>query len=184
MTDQTSPETELANKLAATPLDQMHSEWPTIVPVRLSETERELLVNVLRRPGYAPTPGLQSPISAIHDALSAANLEYSGYSCNGVNVVGDRGSINKVAAAFHSHSQIDWYQRNLRHWREECGKLHAKLAASPDTSTLLTCKSPLRAAAERVCWFDWSDNDMDACAAIDALRKALVADTSPDRTSK
>lgn len=39
-------------------------------------------------------------------------------------------------------------------------------------------QSALRAAAERVCWFDWSDNDMDACAAIDALRKAIVSDTS------
>lgn len=55
---QMSPVTELANKLAAIPLDQMHSEWPTIVPVRLSETERELLVNVLRRYGHAQTPGL------------------------------------------------------------------------------------------------------------------------------
>lgn len=30
----------------------------------------------------------------------------------------------------------------------------------------------LRAAAERVCWFDWSSNDPDAVAAIDALRAA------------
>lgn len=37
----------------------------------------------------------------------------------------------------------------------------------------------LRAAAERVCWFDWSDNDMDAVAAIDALRKALVVSSTP-----
>lgn len=33
----------------------------------------------------------------------------------------------------------------------------------------------VRAAAERVCWFDWSDNDMDAVAAIDALRKAITS---------
>lgn len=31
----------------------------------------------------------------------------------------------------------------------------------------------LQAAAERVCWFDWSDNDDDAVAAIEALRRAL-----------
>lgn len=31
----------------------------------------------------------------------------------------------------------------------------------------------LRAAAERVCWFDWSGNDSDAVAAVDALREAL-----------
>jgi hypothetical protein len=31
----------------------------------------------------------------------------------------------------------------------------------------------LRAAAERVCAFDWSDNDADAVKAIEALRAAL-----------
>jgi Lar family restriction alleviation protein len=36
-------------------------------------------------------------------------------------------------------------------------------------------QTALRAAAERVCWFDWSDNDMDAVAAMDALRAALVS---------
>lgn len=33
----------------------------------------------------------------------------------------------------------------------------------------------LRASAERVCWFDWSGNDMDAVAAIDALREVVTA---------
>ncbi len=31
----------------------------------------------------------------------------------------------------------------------------------------------LRAAALRVCWFDWSSNDADAVAAIDDLRKLV-----------
>jgi hypothetical protein len=44
-------------------------------------------------------------------------------------------------------------------------------------------QTPLRSAAERVCWFDWSDNDPDAAAAIDVLRKTL-ADTSTDREGK
>lgn len=49
MVDRSSPDiVALADKLAAAPLDQTHSEWPTIAPVRLSETERELAVNVLR----------------------------------------------------------------------------------------------------------------------------------------
>lgn len=51
-----------------------------------------------------------------------------GYSCNGVNVSGDKASIDAVYEAFHSHGQIDNLKRNLRHWREECGKLHARLA--------------------------------------------------------
>lgn len=67
-------------------------------------------------------------VFAIHDALTKADLEYSAYSCNGVNLFGDRKSIDAAARAFHSHNQIDWYQRTLRHWREECGKLHSKLA--------------------------------------------------------
>jgi hypothetical protein len=36
----------------------------------------------------------------------------------------------------------------------------------------------LVAAAERVCWFDWSDNDPDAVAAIEALR-SLVGSPKP-----
>jgi hypothetical protein len=77
-----SPETELANKLAAVPLDQLHSEWPTIVPVRLSETERELLVNVLRRSGHAQTPKLWPDIKDIHDVI-AGHLARNGltHSC-------------------------------------------------------------------------------------------------------
>jgi len=31
----------------------------------------------------------------------------------------------------------------------------------------------LRAAAERVCRFDWSGNDNDALVAVDALRRTL-----------
>lgn len=39
-------------------------------------------------------------------------------------------------------------------------------AARPD-------REGLRAAAERVVWFDWSGNDEDACKAIDDLRRHL-----------
>lgn len=46
--------------------------------------------------------------------------------------------------------------------------LQGKLDAGP-------AQDAVRAAAERVCWFDWSDNDMDAVAAIDALRKAITS---------
>lgn len=33
----------------------------------------------------------------------------------------------------------------------------------------------LLAAAERVCWFDWSDNDRDAAAAVEELRRVVNA---------
>lgn len=66
----------------------------------------------------------------MHAALNAANLEYSAYSCNGINLFGDRKSIDAAVRAFHSHGQIDDLKTQLRHWREECGKLHAKLAGA------------------------------------------------------
>lgn len=58
-----------------------------------------------------------------------------GYSCNGVNLHGDKPSIDAAYEAFHSHDQIEDLRRNLRHWREECGKLHAKLDRSGDAAT-------------------------------------------------
>jgi hypothetical protein len=64
---------------------------------------------------------------AIHDALKAANIEYGAFSTNGVVVFGHKNSMQKAAEAFHSHSQIDYFRTQIRHWREECGKLHAKL---------------------------------------------------------
>ena len=33
----------------------------------------------------------------------------------------------------------------------------------------------IQSAAQRVCWFDWSGSDDDACATINALRAALAA---------
>lgn len=67
--------------------------------------------------------------AAIHEALKIANLEYAAFSCNGVNVFGDAESIRAAAVAFHSHAQIDEFRTQIRHWREECGKLHARLDA-------------------------------------------------------
>lgn len=59
-----------------------------------------------------------------------------GFSCDGINLHGDKASIDAAFDAFHSHSQIEDLRRNLRHWREECGKLHAKLAGcGADVST-------------------------------------------------
>jgi hypothetical protein len=64
---------------------------------------------------------------AIHEALKVANLEYAAYSCNGTDLFGSVASINAAKAAFHSHGQIDKLKTQIRHWREECGKLHARL---------------------------------------------------------
>ena len=62
-----------------------------------------------------------------HNALLAANIPYAGLSFNGINLFGDPKSIDAAKTAFHSHGQIDSLKTQLRHWREECGKLHAQL---------------------------------------------------------
>jgi len=71
--------------------------------------------------------------SAIHEALKLANVEYSSFSSGGKNIFGDRKSIQAAAEAFHSHSIVPELKTQIRHWREECGKLHAKPAAPPAT---------------------------------------------------
>jgi len=52
----------------------------------------------------------------------------------------------------------------MRDERLSDGALYGKLADEIER---------LRAAAERVCWFDWSSNDADAVTAIDDLRKLV-----------
>ena len=69
-------------------------------------------------------------VQKVHEALTAANLEYAAYSSNGIYLFGDRKSIDAAMRAFHSLGQIDDLKIQLRHWREECGKLHAKLAGA------------------------------------------------------
>lgn len=57
--------------------------------------------------------------------------------------------------------------------REHCASI---LSQSPEDA-----RCGVQSAAERVVWFDWSGNDPDAVAAIDALRSALSsADCGPD----
>lgn len=69
--------------------------------------------------------------------------------------------------------QYDRVCRNgkIGYCKAEARPLYATSQSAPVAQAV---PDPLRAAAERVCWFDWSDNDMDACAAMDALRKALT----------
>jgi hypothetical protein len=57
----------LADQIAALPLDQTHDTWPTAVPVRLTETDRDLIVTALRRPACADVGALR----AIHDEINA-----------------------------------------------------------------------------------------------------------------
>lgn len=66
--------------------------------------------------------------AAISSALRDTGIEFSALSTTGVYVFGDRKSIDNVNAALNSHAQIDGICTNLRHWQEECGKLHARVA--------------------------------------------------------
>lgn len=50
-----------------------------------------------------------------------------GFGVSGVTVFGTRESIKAAMAWEHSHATIEDIRTNLRHWREECGKLAAKL---------------------------------------------------------
>ncbi|WP_035670071.1 hypothetical protein [Bradyrhizobium liaoningense] len=86
------------------------------------------------------------PYQQTFDAItSAVSLWPDKHDPSGISI-----SVRKFQEAFNSHRD-----------------------AKPTVGVAQT-KPDLRAAAERVCWFDWSDNDMDAVAAMDALRKALT----------
>ncbi len=67
----------------------------------------------------------------MYDALKAADVEYSALSTTGINIfAADRKSIDACSAALDKAAQWDRLCRNLRHWQEECGKLHSQLDAS------------------------------------------------------
>lgn len=59
--------------------------------------------------------------------------------------------------------------RDLEWIDDECRRVAALAGEKPVGAGVET----LRRAAERVVWFDWSDNDSDAVAAIDALAATL-----------
>lgn len=61
-------------------------------------------------------------------ALDALKKHSAGLSVGGVNVWGSPGDIKAIVAWQQSHATIDDVRTNLRQWREECGKVHAKLA--------------------------------------------------------
>jgi hypothetical protein len=49
-------------------------------------------------------------------------------------------------------------------------------AAAQELSNAQVKIRRLLAAAEMVCWFDWSGNDPDAVAAVETLRQELKAE--------
>lgn len=91
---------------------------------RTEDEPRALLMLLTERP-------TDDEIRSLHEYLRGWNPGniMAGYSCNGVNLRGDMQSIKAASDAFHSHGQIEELRRNLRHWREECGKLRSQLSA-------------------------------------------------------
>lgn len=57
-------------------------------------------------------------------ALDALKSHSAGLSIDGVNVWGSPDSIKAIIGWQQSHATIDDVRTNLRHWREECGKVH------------------------------------------------------------
>lgn len=66
--------------------------------------------------------------AALEAALPPELKTLAGLSTAGINVWGSPTDIKSVMDWEHSHATIDDVRTNLRHWSEECGKVHAKLA--------------------------------------------------------
>jgi hypothetical protein len=60
-----------------------------------------------------------------------------GFGVGGVTVYGTRDSIKAAMEWEHSHSTIDSIRTNLRHWRDECGKMHSRVEAATDHALIL-----------------------------------------------
>ena len=116
----------------------------TVQPELMQAMERALREDIdrLSRPpaiSGQPQEAPDTTFGAIHDALKTANIEYSAFSTNGAVVFGDKKSVQMAAEAFHSHSQIDHFRTQIRHWREECGKLHARVKTEPTEPLQCLC---------------------------------------------
>lgn len=91
------------------------------------------LMNIMAR-GIADAQGdayaeYSSEFDAYAEAALAALKKHSaGLSMDGVNVWGSPDSIKAVMTWQHSHATVDGLRTNLRHWRDECGKVHAHKA--------------------------------------------------------
>lgn len=58
-------------------------------------------------------------------ALFALQKNLCGFSTSGITVWGNPSSIQVVIGWQHSHATIEDVRTQVRHWREECGKVHA-----------------------------------------------------------
>lgn len=97
----------------------------------------------------------EATTSQFYDALKG--LSHSGYSCNGVNLFGDKASIAAAANAFHYGAQKDQFQTMLVEERATTKELKALLKEFHDDAVRMSKHAPreqspeMRARYERVC---------------------------------
>jgi hypothetical protein len=67
-------------------------------------------------------------------------------------------------------------EENARANLHDDGDVVVPLYAAPAAGEgkLRKAEAAIRVAAKTVCWFDWTDNDKDAAASVDDLRKSLA----------
>jgi hypothetical protein len=70
-----------------------------------------------------------------YDALTAAGFEYAAFSCNGVNLFGDRKSIDAVQTWMHDAGTLPWFRSEVLRLRSEIEAMKSALSAG-------TCGTP------------------------------------------
>lgn len=75
-------------------------------------------------------------------AVDALKKRNAGLSTNGINVWGGPADIKAVMRALYSDSIIEDVRTQVRHWREECGKIEARRAALLEALELCLIRDP------------------------------------------
>lgn len=114
------------------PVSAVWNETPVRIVSALQSVEGGVQGSIATKQESRPESAPRTETAgAIYSALSSACIEHSALSVSGFNLFGDSKSIKAAQEWLHSHSQIGDLKTNLRHWRDECGKLHAQLTKTP-----------------------------------------------------
>src|SRR5688572_30463319 len=122
-----------------------------------------VLAAALARPADAPAGGLVE--RALLDMIEMAE------GVEGYNKRERKSNAERIAAARHA---LVAGRYTDSHDPFDCGLCLQRRAAQPAPAPTDQAGERVREAARAVVWFDWSDNDPDAVAAIERLRAALT----------
>lgn len=112
---------------------------------------------------------LEVPSQTVCEMLRTRNR----VATNGMCLMGDRKSVLAAAQVFQLAAKVGALEVNLRHWREECGKLHAQLAkAKADLQSWETTAKRIE-EAEAAQSFD--DGSCIRCASVPRNASGLCA---------